>query len=235
MNKIKSKFNNTEISVLLRDDIDLSVFNEIFKYREYKSCENVLQSAVNPVLDIGAHAGFFSIYAYCLNKNVKIFAIEPEKNNLEFLNLHKTENKIENIKIYKCAIGKESRDGELFVSDDSINHKVNSKIDKTINSKLKTQNTRIISLKDFLEENNIKKVSLLKLDIEGGEYDIFENIDKDVFKRIENIVMEYHKKTNRNEKSLEKILREHGFSVQIFPSQFDKTMGFIFAKNKKLI
>jgi hypothetical protein len=32
---------------------------------------------------------------------------------------------------------------------------------------------------------------------------------------------------------IEKKLRENGFGVEIFPSQFDKTMGFLWAKNKK--
>ena len=68
--------------------------------------------------------GFFSIYANCFNKNIKIYAIEPEKNNLEFLKLHKKENDIDNIKIIECAIAGESRVGELIVSEDSINHHI---------------------------------------------------------------------------------------------------------------
>jgi hypothetical protein len=31
------------------------------------------------------------------------------------------------------------------------------------------------------------------------------------------------------------MLREHGFSVQVFPSRFDKKLGFIFALNKRLV
>jgi hypothetical protein len=46
--------------------------------------------------------------------------------------------------------------------------------------------------------------------------------------------MEYHNYSGLNYKSIEIQLRENGFGVQIFPSKFDKKMGFIFAKNKRI-
>ena len=63
VNKINYKFNGCNITVIIRDDVDLSVFNEIFKYREYKSCEDIIIKAKNPIIDLGAHVGFFSIYS----------------------------------------------------------------------------------------------------------------------------------------------------------------------------
>ena len=115
------------------------------------------------------------------------------------------------------------------------------------NPKNEIQKIKILSLKDLLDQNKIKKVSLLKMDIEGGEYEIFKNIEHKTLDRIENIILEYHlgseqvgrlaseqvgEQVKYDEKFLENILRENKFSVQIFPSQFDKSMGFIFARNK---
>ena len=239
MNKYNYKFNNVGFNYYLRDDVDFSVFTEIFKLLEYKSSVDVIKNAINPIIDIGAHAGFFSIFANCLNNDVKIYSIEPEKNNFELLNKHKEENKVINIKTFKCAIGKETRDGELIIKEDSINHKIKK------GEKLKTkkrekeegifQDVRIFSLKDFFDENKIKKVSLIKMDIEGGEYDIIENLDTDDFSKIGAFVLETHDSKTKNRKCLEEILRENGFSVQTFPSKFDKDLGFIFAINKRII
>lgn len=232
LNKLQYKFNGNNISVFIRDDVDFSVFNEIFKYREYKSCENVLKNSKNGVVvDIGAHAGFFSIYSYCLNKNIKIYAIEPEKNNLEYLSLNKKENKINNIKIIEGAITKSSGYGKLAITDDSINNYVLSEDGANINF----QNIKTFSLKDFFSLNKIDRVLLLKLDIEGGEYEIFENISYDTINKVDNIILEYHLKNKGgyDQIFLEKILRNNGFSVQLFPSGFDKTMGFILARNKR--
>ena len=239
MNKYNYKFNNVGFNYYLRDDVDFSVFTEIFKLLEYKSSVDAIKNAINPIIDIGAHVGFFSIFANCLNNDVKIYSIEPEKNNFELLNKHKEENKVINIKTFKCAIGKETRDGELIIKEDSINHKIKK------GEKLKTkkrekeegifQDVRIFSLKDFFDENKIKKVSLIKMDIEGGEYDIIENLDNDDFSKIGAFVLETHDSKTKNRKCLEEILRENGFSVQTFPSKFDKDLGFIFAINKRII
>lgn len=234
--KIQYKFNNKNISVYIRDDVDFSVFNEIFKYREYKSCEEVLINANKGiVVDVGAHIGFFSIYSYCLNTKVKIYAIEPEKNNLDYLSLNKKENKIENIKIIDCAITEKTRDGELVVTDDSINNYVLLSEDFE-DSKLKFQKIKIFSLEDFFINNKIDRVLLLKMDIEGGEYKIFESIKYETLSKIDNIILEYHldNAIGYDQKFLENILRVNGFSVQFFPSGFDKKMGFILARNKRI-
>lgn len=245
-NKIRHKFNGCNITVIIRDDVDLSVFNEIFKYREYKSCEDIIVKANNPIIDLGAHVGFFSIYSNCLNKNVKIYAIEPEKNNIEYLSLNKKENEINNIKIVECAILDKSCNGKLVIEKDSINNYIVSSEgfydDEVDIKKNKIQDVKILSLEDFLIDKKINKVSLLKMDIEGGEYKIFEFMDKKVFNKIENIFLEYHldldksieKSNDYNEKFLENIFRTNGFSVQLFSSGFDKSMGFILARNKRL-
>jgi len=235
LNKIQYKFNNVNFYVYLRDDVDLSVFNEMFKYREYRSCEDILRySDKGIVLDIGAHIGLFSLYAYCLNKNVEIYSIEPEKHNLEILGLNKKENKIKNIKIIDCAITERKGDGELVVTDDSINNYVLSSEDFE-GSKLKFQKIKLLTLEDFLKENKIEKVLLLKMDIEGGEYKVFESIKYETLSKINNIILEYHldKDIGYDQKFLENILRINGFSVQFFPSGFDPKMGFILARNKR--
>lgn len=242
MNKYNYKFNNISFNYYLRDDIDFSVFTEVFKLLEYKSSVDAIKNAKDPIIDIGAHVGFFSIFTNCLNNDVKIYSIEPEKNNFELLNKHKEENKITNIKTFKCAIGKETRDGELIIKEDSINHKVkklkietSGRIQKSKKEEGIFQDIRIFSLKDFFNDNKIKKVSLIKMDIEGGEYDIIENLNVDDFSKIGAFVLEAHDSKTKNRKCLEEKLRENGFSVQVFPSKFDKDLGFIFAINKRIL
>ena len=46
------------------------------------------------------------------------------------------------------------------------------------------------------------------------------------------MILEYHK--GNEYKVLAEKLRENGFGVQVFPSHFDKTMGFIWANNKRI-
>jgi len=82
----KINFNHKIIKVILRDEVDLSIFNEIFKFREYRQTEKIIEKAKDAIIDVGAHAGFFSLYAAAFNSNVKIYALEPEPNNFLALN-----------------------------------------------------------------------------------------------------------------------------------------------------
>ncbi len=231
MNKYEFNFNGKNIKYYLRDDVDFSVFNEVFKIREYKSADEYLKNAKYPIIDIGAHVGFFSMYVACFS-NVNIYSIEPEKNNFELLQKHKNENNLKNIKTYKCGIGGKSGRGELLIKEDSINHRIlrnGEHVDKDV-----IQETNIFSFNDFLTKNNIDKVSLVKMDIEGGEYDILKSLKVEDFLKIGAIVMEYHI-LNKEENNIfiENMLRENGFSVQVFPSHYEKDLGFIFATNKR--
>lgn len=240
MNKYSYKFNNFLFEYYLRDDVDFSVFNEIFKFNEYKSCIDKIKSSSFPIVDIGAHVGFFSIFAFCLNDKIDIFAIEPEVGNLDVLKKNIDLNNLKNVKILNCAIGDETKFGEIIVSEDSINNKIlknNTKFNTKLKSNLKTQKIKIFSFKDFLKNNNIEKVSLVKMDIEGFEYDVIDSLGSQDFLKIESFIFEYHENVyiKKDRKYLENRLRENGFSVSVFPSKFDNDLGFIFAINKRVI
>lgn len=49
-----------------------------------------------------------------------------------------------------------------------------------------------ISLAKLLEEHNVESVDFLKIDCEGGEYEIIESTPSEVFRRIRNVVFEIH-------------------------------------------
>jgi len=68
---------------------------------------------------------------------------------------------------------------------------------------------------DFLEENKIDAVDLLKVDIEGAELEMFELMKKDTFKKIKQVTVEFHdfiwpEMTPRVEK-IKKHFKKNGF------------------------
>jgi hypothetical protein len=84
-----------------------------------------------------------------------------------------------------------------------------------------------------MSECKCNQVDLMKIDIEGGEKRLFEIWDDVNWKCIKNLIFEYHNGHGTGVR-LAGILRKRGFSASIYPSQFDKTMGIIFAKNKRI-
>src|SRR3989338_1491920 len=89
------------------------------------------------------------------------------------------------------------------------------------------------NLKKLMEENKIKKIGLLKMDIEGAEFNIIKTLKHKNIKTIENMVIEYHESGNNKREDLENITRQHGFSVEHFPNKFDKRFGLLVCRNKK--
>jgi FkbM family methyltransferase len=222
----KINFNNQVIKYTIRDQVDLSVFNEIFKFREYKQAENIIAEAAAAVLDIGAHAGFFSLYTASFNSQISIYALEPEPNNFSALEENIRSNpKLANIKPVNLGLAFKTGQEVLYLSPDSHNHSVLPEYNGSKNKLV----VKTISLKDFCVQENIDHISLLKMDIEGGEYKIIENLSENEYDKIDYIFLEVHD----DYKLIENILRPAGFSIQVFPCHFDKHLKFILARNKR--
>lgn len=255
MRKTDLKLGENNWRVYLRDEADQSVYNEIFKLREYRSADEVIKTAKHAIIDVGAHAGFFSMYCRALNEKVKIFAVEPEPNNLELLKRHLVENKILGVKVVAGAMAGQSEERRLVLSADSHNHRLAQPIFRDEEDADKTIAVKAFSFADFCKQNKIKKISLLKMDIEGGEYELFDSMSDADFAMVNYVILEYHngyeargngardisrangqytsQYMGSRHKGIAEKLRANGFGVQVFPSHFDKTMGFIFANNKR--
>ncbi len=222
------KFQSKKYKVNLRDQADQSVLAEIFDLREYRSAENIIKSANFPIIDAGAQAGFFSLYCRALNQSVAIYAIEPEPENVKALSRHLKINRIAKVKIIQQALAGKSGKIDFYVSEDTHNHSLIKP--EQFKAKISVAST---SLSDFLKQNKLIRISLLKLDIEGAEYQVLENLAKDDWHKFENILLEYHDSAEQQHQSLAELIRQNGFSLEIFPSHYDKKLGYMLGRNKK--
>ncbi len=229
MQKKAVHFNGANWRIFYRDLADESVVGEIFKFREYRAAENIIKSAKEPIVDVGAHAGFFSLYCRALNRLVKIYALEPEVDNIKMFKQHIKINNIKGVKLIAGALAGASGERELVISADSHNHRL-----APADSLSKENRVKAYSIADFCQENKLTAISLLKMDIEGGEYEVLASTSPRILSMVGAVIMEYHNSRTNNFKIIENQLRKNGFSVEIFPSHFDKNMGFIFARNKRI-
>lgn len=228
----KIKFQHQELRFYCRDDADRSVIAEILQWREYKVAEPIIKDNKNPILDVGAHIGVFSVYAKTINPRARVYAFEPEKDNFDLLKRNLDVNRVSDVKTFKIALAEKTEERQLFLGEDNINHSLLPKLEENQDSP--QISIQAYSLGDFLSQHKILKVGLLKMDIEGGEYEILENMSAEDFSKIENLVLEYHEYQGRNHKDLENILRQNGFSAQTFPSRFEKGLGFMLARNRRV-
>ena len=220
-------FNHHPINITYRDDSDLSVIDEFFVDKMYRSVETIISDIKYPIIDTGAHIGIFSIYSKMINPKSKIIAIEPEPGNFKLLQANLKLNNCTNVKLIRAALvaGKELNT-KLYLSKNTHNHSTAPLSKNCIQ-------VHATNLKKLLEENKIEKIGLLKMDIEEAEFEIVLNIDNETWNKIRYAAIEYHESGNNKREDLENITRQHGFSVEHFPNKFDKRFGLLVCRNKK--
>ena len=180
----------------------------------------------NPVIiDIGANMGFFSLSVSLKYPNAKIYAIEPMPFCHQSLN--RLKDHIPHLHVSESAIS--DKQGELilylereggFTTMASMYKKEKDKF---------THKVRSVRLEDYLNENDISYIDLLKLDCEGAEYPILFNLSDNVFERLDQIVCETHHVPieEYNMWNLSELIQSKGFDVKC---QTTHIGGYIWAK-----
>lgn len=199
--KLDYKINRNEFGIL----------KSIFQLREYSDYFPFYQD-VN-IVDIGAHYGYFSIFA---NKNSgsksKIISIEPNKNNFSCLSANIKLNEIQNINSYNLAVGAKNEKTKLYFGKNT-NHSIIENYKLSSNSNF--EEIELKTLESIINENNLNEIHFLKMDCEGAEYEIFETTPPYIFDKITTISMEFHdlKDKSKTPEQLIKKLLDNNFQV----------------------
>ncbi len=218
-------FLNRKWRVDVASDADESVLAEIFICRDYLPVEPELKAAKTAVLDVGAHKGFFVLYARALNATVPIYAYEPEEKNFAALKQHVDDNKVEGVFAKNVAVAGKDGSLTLHVNADSHNHSILDGVE----GEQKLQKVTAASLDKILSKKEFWDV--VKMDCEGAEYEIFKHTSPESFQKIGVLFLEYHEfNSDMKVATLKTLFEKNGFKVKMAPSKYDKRMGFLIAK-----
>ncbi|MDU8885460.1 FkbM family methyltransferase [Yeosuana sp. MJ-SS3] len=123
------------------------------------------------IIDVGANFGYLSLVwgtSLCQN-NGKVYAFEPNINVCHsFIKSININNLKKIIKIENKAVGSENGNVDLF-----INNTTSNLIKEETSSIVKTQ-IDVVTLDSYCIENNIHRCDLIKIDVDGIEYDILK-------------------------------------------------------------
>lgn len=127
------------------------------------------------VFDVGANAGDYALEAYAfLGSAARIFCFEPSHATCEMLK--KNTRGIGSIEV--CPLGFSDIEEELELFSDKQGSGLASLYDRRLNHQnIHFQNretVRLSTIDRFCRENNIRSITLLKVDVEGHEYKVFE-------------------------------------------------------------
>jgi len=135
-------------------------------------------------IDIGANMGMFSILASTLGAS-KVIAIEPVSSTVEILEDNIKQAGIHNIFVKKNIVSNTSGETVKIGLQDKCGH------NSVYSPSEDYEEVKTIYLKDILNLLSTDNI-FLKIDCEGGEYDILLNADPKDMARITSIAIEIH-------------------------------------------
>ncbi|MCP4932614.1 MAG: FkbM family methyltransferase [bacterium] len=142
-------------------------------------------------VDAGANVGLYSLYvlseAKAAGRKVRVLAIEPDPINRQRLSFNiEASNAVDEVTIIDKAIGDSSRNGHLvFAGGNRGEIRLATKKELGGSEGLMEANSdsfvkvEIVPLLNLLEDQNLDHVDMLKIDIEGGEADVFKAFFED--------------------------------------------------------
>lgn len=183
--RLKPRINKPRINNLTPFDCLYINYKEFFGTKIYDDFVCKIDK-LNLVIDVGANCGLASFYFQTMGAK-EIYCLEPDSK--AFANLEKLFNNNSAVHCLNLALSDVSGDG--FLCSDIKNSTI-SKLGET-GTPIKT-----IGWNDFLIQNNLKnkQIDLVKIDIEGFEYQVFTTITMNHLQKINNIILEFHENTN---------------------------------------
>ena len=181
---------------------------EIFFRRDYGTPPD---DAV--IVDLGANIGVFSIYATATAHKARVYAYEPmpEFHRLMLENV-RLNGCADAITCFRCGVAGEAEDRELYLGGTDLFFP--TLIPPRAGAAAARARVPCTTLDDVLEVNRLPRVDLLKMDIEGAEYEVLYRA-RACFDRIREIRMEYHHvdRDERNVGHLKRFLTERGYRI----------------------
>ena len=168
-------------------------------------------------LDIGANIGTTALPIAFHNPDSEVHAFEPNPNIFEILKINKIQNNCSNIFLYNMAAGSKKERLPFFVSQqEEANHGLSSLFKNSDILKAKSIEVDVIKVDDFFE-NLKKKISLIKIDVQGLEWDVIQGSKNIINKYKPTIIFEhddqYFNEPNKTKHELENFFIENKYDV----------------------
>ena len=180
------------------------------------------------VIDVGANIGEFSLIASKkIGPGGHVIAIEPLEQVLRWLKKNFELNGFTNFEILELAVGEKAGTMTLYKKSDGSEIGI---LDSAITEKelVTDRKISIDTIDNIISSRNISKVDMLKVDVEGFEYEVFLGCKKS-FKqnKIKKIICEIHSTYLKNkgidEKTIYSLLEKNNFLIKNIQTSGDRT------------
>lgn len=124
------------------------------------------------IFDVGANIGYYSLIASkAIGSHGDIYSFEPSEWAFNRLRNNILQFGTELIHFYNCGVSDKVGKSSLKICDDDA---YNTLGEESIHKILKTKEINLITLDQFVCDNDINDVHIIKSDTEGSEYNVFK-------------------------------------------------------------
>jgi FkbM family methyltransferase len=166
---------------------------------DYELRFNYDLSEASFILDLGGYEGQWASDLFSRFKS-RIVVFEPVRSFSE--RIKKRFDKNDSIEVIQYGLGASSRHETISLDADG------SSVFKT-SAKSNSEDIKIVDVKDWMEDRAIEEIDLIKINIEGGEYELLNRlIETGLIKRMKNIQVQFHRISNSSLLEMQQIQKE---------------------------
>ena len=166
-------------------------------------------------IDVGACIGDYSLFASSIITSGHIYAFEPFGKSVKMFEENIRLNNIKNITIYRGVAS--DKNGYEYLSIEEESEVNNIAHEKSAGNRVRIPS---ITLDRYITVNDINRVAILKIDVEGSEMKVLKGAEESIQKgKIKRILIELNKNNQFFGTSNQKIiswLKDHQYTIYLF-------------------
>jgi FkbM family methyltransferase len=216
--KVYSQATRIKRSAISKSKFRIESFDPIFVNYEQFFTDKIYDkffeklNKLDLVVDVGANVGLFTELS--LQKGAKkVISLEVNRKSIEtFQKIHSNND---SISLIPKGLSNETGFVDIYINPE--NSLISSTL-KSHDSSLNLQDSvEMIGLSDLIKDNKLKKIDLIKIDVEGSEYSIFDRASIEDLSKIGAILLEFHDNFGNilNDSIISK-LEGAGFTYEIY-------------------
>ena len=192
-------------NIKIRNDYrDKRTFRDIILPKYHLPPKGVVLTKDSIVVDLGSNIGLTIAHMKNIYPDIKVIGYEMDIDN--FLLAKRNTQTYDKVHLYNKAIWVNKTIVEYHKDSSFDGYSINVGPNDDRNTKIKG-----ITLKDVIDEHQIKKIDYMKMDIEGVEKNILTHHDLSWLHYIKSMNIEMHLKEGENIETYIKIIKDQGF------------------------
>jgi FkbM family methyltransferase len=221
------------LRIKVRSLMDVWIIKETCFDRDYEVHGVIIEDGWQ-VIDVGAGLGDFVLSVAHTRPNCQIWAFEPFPESFQLLEENLRLNQVSNVISSQTAVSGQNGPMKMALTGAAVQHIAFASDDSAAHYNAPVIEVESQSLDDLFLPGKLTTCDFLKMDCEGGEFDILFNASPDTLARVHHISLEYHNHaTQYSNLDLERFLKENGFEVTTFRNPVHNYLGLLYARNVK--